>query len=203
MAIILQIFFQIIFLVLTYFIAAIPFGLVLTKVFANKDIREFGSKNIGATNVTRIAGKKLGLATLFFDGFKGALMLTLARYLFSHSSYLHLYLILVGITAVLAHVYPIYLDFKGGKGVATAAAVLFALDPLVGFLTILSWVGVFAFSRLSSLSSLVASFCAIPLSYLLEAPASQIFFCVFLFGLITYRHKENISRLIAGEEKKF
>ncbi len=197
------IFFQILFLVATYFIAAIPFGLLLTKVFAKKDIRQFGSKNIGATNVARVAGKKLGLATLLLDGLKGALMLILARYLFVNSNHLHLFLVLVGVTAVLAHIYPVYLDFKGGKGVATSIAVLFALDPLVGFLTILSWIIVFAFSRISSLSSLVSSFCAIPLSWFLDAPISQIIFCLFLFGLITYRHKENISRLLKGEEKKF
>lgn len=197
------IFFQIIFLIATYFIAAIPFGFVLTKHFAKKDIREFGSKNIGATNVARVAGKKLGLATLLCDGLKGALMLILARFLFSHSSYLHLYLILVGITAVVAHVYPVYLDYKGGKGVATAAAVLFALDPAVAFLTIATWGLVFAFSRISSLSSLVASFVSVPLSYFFEAPVSQVIFCLFLFVLILYRHKENISRLLKGEEKKF
>jgi glycerol-3-phosphate acyltransferase PlsY len=140
---------------------------------------------------------------LLLDGLKGALMLTLARYLFSHSSYLHFYLILVGAVAVLAHVYPIYLDFKGGKGVATAAAVLLALDPLVGFLTIISWGAVFYFSRISSLSSLAASFAAIPLSLIFEAPVTQVIFCLFLFGLILYRHKENVSRLLKGEEKKF
>ncbi len=195
-------FYQFLFLVLTYFIAAIPFGLVLGKVFAGKDIREFGSKNIGATNVSRVLGKKLGLATLLLDGFKGAIMLIVARFTFYESNYLHLFLVLVSFVAVVGHIYPIYLDFKGGKGVATSIATLLALDFTVGFLVICFWIMSFTLFRISSIASLVAIFSSIILSYAYESPTSQIIFCAILFVLITVRHKENLARLLMGEEKK-
>ena len=193
---------QFLFLVLTYAIAAIPFGLVLAKIFAKKDIRQFGSKNIGATNVARVIGKKLGFATLILDGLKGAIMVIIARFSFYESENLHLILVLVAAVAVLAHVYPIYLNFKGGKGVATAIAVLFALDPSVGFLSVCFWIMSFCLFRISSVSSIIAIFSSIALSSSFDAPNSQIYFCWFLAILILVRHKENILRLLTGEEKK-
>ncbi len=194
--------YQILFLVVTYFICAIPFGLVITKFFLNQDVRESGSGNIGATNVTRIAGKKLGALTLVLDGLKGALMVILARFFFQSSSQLHLFLALVSLVAVLAHIYPIYLNFKGGKGVATALAVLMALDPAVGYLPVLLWIAVFLVFRISSLSSLLATFLPIVLSLYYGAPWSQVVLCVALFCVIAYRHQENILRLLSGQEKK-
>ncbi len=193
---------QFLFLVLTYAIAAIPFGLVLAKTFAKKDIRQFGSKNIGATNVARVVGKKLGFVTLILDGLKGAVMVIIARFSFYDSENLHLILVVVAAVAVLAHVYPIYLNFKGGKGVATAIAVLFALDPSVGFLSVCFWIMSFCLFRISSVSSIISIFSSIILSSSFEAPASQIYFCWFLSILILVRHKENILRLLTGEEKK-
>ncbi len=194
--------YQFLFLVITYAIAAIPFGLVLAKVFANKDIREHGSKNIGATNVTRVLGKKLGFATLILDGFKGAIMVIIARFSFYDVQNLHLFLVLVSAFAVVGHIYPIYLNFKGGKGVATAIATMFALDSTVGFLMVCFWILSFCLFRISSISSLLAIFSATILSSAYEAPTSQIIFCWFIFLLILYRHKENLGRLIVGEEKK-
>lgn len=195
--------FQIIFLILTYLIAAIPFGLVITKIFAKKDIREFGSKNIGATNVTRVVGKKLGFITLILDALKGAIMIIIARFGFYDYENLHLFLVLVAATAVVAHIYPVYLNFKGGKGVATAIAVLLALDFSVGFLAICFWILSFCLFRTSSISSLVALLSSGIISSCQGAPTSQIVLCWFLFILILIRHKENIVRLISGEEKKF
>ena len=194
--------YQFLFLVLTYAIAAIPFGLVLAKVFAKTDIRKLGSKNIGATNVARVVGKKLGFVTLILDGLKGALMVIIARFSFVEISNLHLFLVLVAAVAVLAHVYPIYLNFKGGKGVATAIAVLCALDVSVGFLVICFWIIFFSLFRISAVASIAAIFSSIIFSSLLDAPASQSVFCWFLFILILVRHQENIVRLINGEEKK-
>jgi glycerol-3-phosphate acyltransferase PlsY len=193
---------QFLFLFLTYAIAAIPFGLVLAKTFAKKDIRQFGSKNIGATNVARVVGKKLGFVTLILDGLKGAVMVIIARFSFYDSENLHLILVVVAAVAVLAHVYPIYLNFKGGKGVATAIAVLFALDPSVGFLSVCFWIMSFCLFRISSVSSIISIFSSIILSSSFEAPASQVYFCWFLSILILVRHKENIVRLLTGEEKK-
>jgi glycerol-3-phosphate acyltransferase PlsY len=193
---------QITFLIVTYFLAAIPFGLFLSKIFARVDIRQHGSKNIGATNVARVVGKKLGLLTLILDGFKGAFMIIAARFAFYESAHLHFFLSLVGFVAVIGHIYPIYLKFKGGKGVATTIAVLLALDPMVGSLAICIWIIIFCLFRTSSVSSMVAIFSSIILSYFYNAPFEQIVFCTALFLLITYRHKENISRLMAGKEKK-
>jgi len=197
-----NIIYQLLFLGLTYAIAAIPFGLVLAKIFAKKDIREFGSKNIGATNVARVIGKKLGFATLILDGLKGAIMVIIARFTFHDMQNLHLFLVLVAAVAVLGHVYPIYLNFKGGKGVATAIAVLSALDFSLGFLVICFWILSFCLFRISSISSIIAIFSSIIISTFLSAPGSQIAFCWFLSLLILVRHKENIIRLITGEEKK-
>ncbi len=195
--------YQLLFLILTYLIAAIPFGLVLTKIFVKKDVREFGSGNIGATNVVRVAGKKIGLLTLILDGFKGAIMVVIARFTFADASGLHIFLVLVGMVAVIAHVYPIYLNFKGGKGVATTLAVLLAIDLNIGLSVIGIWALTFAISRTSSISSIAAIFSSIILSICYETSISQILFCIFLFTLILYRHKENLERLIAGKEKKF
>lgn len=194
--------YQFLFLVLTYFIAAIPFGLVLAKTFAKKDIRQFGSKNIGATNVTRVVGKKLGFLTLILDGLKGAIMVIIARFSFYDIDHLHILLVLVAAVSVLAHIYPIYLNFKGGKGVATAIAVLFALDSAVGFLVTCFWIMAFCLFRISAVASLVGIFSSIILSTAYGAPPAQIVFCWFLFILILIRHKENIIRLLTGEEKK-
>jgi len=195
--------YQFLFLVLTYLIAAIPFGLVLTKIFVKKDVREFGSGNIGATNVVRVAGKKIGLLTLILDGFKGAVMVVIARFTFADASGLHIFLVLVGMVAVIAHVYPVYLNFKGGKGVATTLAVLLALDLNIGLSVIGIWALTFAIFRTSSISSIAAIFSSIILSICYGTSISQILFCIFLFALILYRHKENLERLIVGKEKKF
>ncbi len=194
--------YQFLFLILTYLIAAIPFGLVLAKTFAKTDIRKLGSKNIGATNVTRVVGKKLGFLTLILDGLKGAIMVVIARFSFYQLNNLHLFLVLVAAVAVIAHIYPIYLNFKGGKGVATAIAVLFALDLSVGFLATCFWIMSFCLFRISAVSSLIAIFSSIIFSSAYQAPKSQFIFCCLLFVLILIRHKENITRLIVGEEKK-
>lgn len=194
---------QILFLVLTYLISAVPFGLVIAKVFAKKDIREHGSKNIGATNVTRVVGKKLGFITLLLDGAKGAVMVIIARFNFVAIDNLHLFLVFVSLVAVCGHIYPIYLNFKGGKGVATTISVLLALDFKIGFLVIVFWIMSFCIFRISSVSSLIAIASSIILSYNYGAPIEQIMLCCCLFVIIAARHKENIVRLLCGEENSF
>ena len=192
---------QIIYLIASYLIGAIPFGLFLTKIFAKKDIRQHGSKNIGATNVARVAGKKLGLATLILDGGKGAIMIIMARFLFQNFPNINLFTILVATSAILGHIFPVYLKFKGGKGVATTLATLLALNLTLGFLVCCVWVTIFLVFRISSLSSLSAIFSSIVISYL-QLSSAQIIFCIALFVIILYRHKENISRLLSGKETK-
>ncbi|MDX2083082.1 MAG: glycerol-3-phosphate 1-O-acyltransferase PlsY [Rickettsiales bacterium] len=194
---------QFLFLVITYLVSAIPFGLIISKIYGNVDIRQLGSKNIGATNVARILGKKLGLLTLLFDGLKGAIMVIIARFNFAEISHLHLFLALVSFVAVVAHIYPIYLRFKGGKGVATAIATLFALDFKVGLLALCFWIMSFCLFRISSVASIIAIFSSIILSSHYDSPTSQVVLCWFLAILILLRHKENIIRLLLGEEKSF
>lgn len=195
--------YQLLFLILTYAIAAIPFGLVLAKFFGRIDIREVGSKNIGATNVTRILGKKLGFLTLVLDGMKGALMVIIARFNFSGTENLHSFLAIVSAVAVVGHIYPIYLRFKGGKGVATAIATLFALDFSVGLLVLCFWIMSFCLFRISAVSSIIAIFSSIILSAHYDAPSSQMVLCWIIAILILVRHKENIVRLLTGEERSF
>lgn len=194
---------QILFLIATYLVASIPFGLILTKKALGKDVRAEGSGNIGATNVVRVGGKKLGALTLILDGLKGVIMIILARFTFPHVQNLHLLLVLVSAVAVIGHIFPIYLKFKGGKGVATTIAVLLTLDPAVGALTAVIWIAVFVAFRTSAISSLTSILSATFLSYYFDAPESQLWLCFFLLSVITLRHHENIKRLISGQENKF
>jgi len=191
---------QFLFLILTYLISAIPFGLLFSLFFSKTDIRQYGSKNIGATNVSRVLGKKLGLLTLIFDALKGALMVISAKLLFVKANQLHFYLILVGSVAILAHIFPIYLNFKGGKGVATSLAVLVALDFPIGLLAICFWILAYLIFRISSVSSLVAVFSSALSCLVYNTPTSQIIFSWLLFFLIFYRHKDNLVRLAKGTE---
>lgn len=196
-------FLEFLYLIATYLVASIPFGYILTKKFSGKDVRAAGSGNIGATNVVRVAGKKLGLITLLLDAFKGMLMVILARFLFDFSPHLHLFLVFVAGISVVGHVYPIYLKFKGGKGVATTIAVVLALDPIAGSIMIISWIGLFFIFRISAISSLSSITLAMIFSVAFDAPNSQAYLCIFLFIIIAIRHKENIQRLINGSENKF
>jgi glycerol-3-phosphate acyltransferase PlsY len=192
---------QIIFLFITYLISSVAFGLFLGKIFAKIDIREHGSKNIGATNVARVINKKLGLATLLLDGLKGGAMVIIARLIFYNSDNLEIFLIIVAAIAVIGHIFPIYLKFKGGKGVATSIATIMALDPYIGVAISLIWIVAFILFRISAISSLMAIFSAIIISIFYNSMAYNIFYFL-LFLLILYRHKENITRLIQGSENK-
>lgn len=176
---------------------------MLTKVFVKKDVRDFGSGNIGATNVARVAGKKIAFLTLILDGLKGAAMVVAARFAFNDVNNLHLFLVAVGAVAVLAHIYPVYLNFKGGKGVATTIAILLTLDFDIGMMVICCWILTFAISRTASIASIIAIFSSIILSFYYHTPVSQLLFCCFLFIIILIRHKENLMRLKQGKEKKF
>jgi len=195
-------FYQFIYLIVTYLIASIPFGLMLGKVFGKVDIRELGSKNIGATNATRILGKKIGFFTFILDSSKGMVMVIVARFSFYEINNLHLFLVLVSFVAIASHIYPIYLKFKGGKGVATAIGTLIALDFSVGVLAICFWILTYISFRISAIASLVAMFSTTIFSTAYDAPISQIIFCWAVFILIFIRHKENIIRILIGEEKK-
>jgi len=195
-------FYQLFFLIITYFVCAIPFGLLFSKIFAKTDIRQLGSGNIGATNVTRILGKKFGILTFIFDSGKGMFMVIIARFTFVEANGLHNFLVLVSLVGICAHIFPIYLSFKGGKGIATTIGCLIALDFNVGMLAIFFWILSFVAFRISAVASLIAVFSTTIFSTAYDAPILQIIFCWIIFALIFYKHKENVIRILTGEEKR-
>lgn len=182
-----------------YLIGAIPFGLLFTRTLSGIDVRSVGSGNIGATNVLRAAGKKAAVLTLLADCLKGLMPVLIVR-LWLRSDELA---VLAGIAAVLGHNYPVYLGFKGGKGVATSYGVILAMTPLLGLLCLLLWLGAALAWRFSSLSALI-SFLAYPFLVLWQFPDSRPrgALALFLAGMIYFRHRENIRRLVEGTESK-
>tara|TARA_B110001450_G_scaffold251238_1_gene271075 strand:- start:494 stop:1069 length:576 start_codon:yes stop_codon:yes gene_type:complete len=178
----------------SYLMGSIPFGFILTKLFLNKDIRNIGSGNIGATNALRTGNKSIGYATLILDISKAVIPVIYIKFNYPD------YIFIASLSAFLGHVFPIWLKFKGGKGVATYLGILFAIDLIYGFIFITSWMIIFLFSRYSSLSSIIASL-LIPVYLLFFENFNSIFFGI-MFILIFYTHRENVKRLKNKEETK-
>ena len=174
---------------------SIPFGLVLTKIFLKKDIREIGSGNIGATNALRTGNKTIGYLTLILDVLKAVVPVLYVKIFYQD------YLYIASLCAFLGHVFPVWLKFKGGKGVATYVGILFAINFYYGIIFILSWFITFFISKYSSLSSLVAS-ASVPIYILIFNQFNQIIFYTIMFVLIFFTHRENIKRLKNKEETK-
>ena len=181
--------------IISYLMGSIPFGFILTKIFLKKDIREIGSGNIGATNALRTGNKIIGYSTLVLDIFKAV-----APVVYIKIFYLD-FLYIASLCAFLGHVFPIWLKFKGGKGVATYVGILFAINIYLGFIFIISWVITFGLSKFSSLSSLIASI-SIPIYLLILTQFDQVIFFTIMFVLIFFTHRENIKRLKNKEETK-
>lgn len=187
---------------LSYFIGAIPFGLVIGR-FAGLDIRQHGSKNIGATNVSRTLGKKLGFVTLLLDVTKGFLPMSLASWLMTGSTAAELVICSCGIAAVIGHMFPVYLSFKGGKGVATGLGVFLFLSPAAIGISLLLFVAVVAFSGYVSAGSLLASG-LFPLWLLFLGETGLVIVTAAVVAvLIWVKHYENIGRLLRGQEKSW
>jgi len=178
----------------SYLLGSIPFGLILTKIFLNKDIRNIGSGNIGATNVLRSGNKLIGYSTLLLDILKAILPVLYVKFYYSDFIYIS------SLSVFLGHVFPIWLKFNGGKGVATYVGILFSINLIYGFVFGIVWIIIFLFSKYSSLSSLLGSI-SIPV-YLFFVNGDQIIFFVIMFVLIFYTHRENIKRLKNKEENK-
>ena len=178
-----------------YLLGSIPFGFILTKIFLKKDIREIGSGNIGATNALRTGNKFIGYATLFFDILKAVIPVIYIKFNFTELLYI------ASLCAFLGHVFPIWLKFKGGKGVATYVGILFAINIYFGLVFIISWLITFVLSKFSSLSSLIGSI-SIPIYLLILAQFDQVIFFTIMFVLIFFTHRENIKRLKNKEETK-
>jgi acyl phosphate:glycerol-3-phosphate acyltransferase len=182
-------------LVLGYLLGSIPFGLLLTRVAGTNDLRSIGSGNIGATNVLRTGRKDLAAATLVLDALKGAVAALIGAKLSPEGA------LIAGFAAFIGHIVPVWLNFKGGKGVATFLGVLFALHWPVGFAFCAIWLSVAAISRYSSLAALVAS-AASPLLLFALGYGGEAFVVAAMAALLWRKHKENISRLRAGTESR-
>ena len=191
-----------------YLLGSIPFGYLLVRFTSGKDIRDTGSGNIGATNVARTGSKGLAVATLVLDGFKGFLAVYIAQHLALHyAAFPKGYDVaaLAGLIAVIGHVFPIWLGFRGGKGVATALGVFFALTPMTALALVVIFAAVFAFTRYVSLASLVAAVCYPVIAILSDGKHRLIVDLVYIAIplLVIMKHSGNIGRLRAGTEPKF
>ena len=182
--------------ILGYLLGSVPYGLILTKAAGLGDIRAIGSGNIGATNVLRTGNKPLAAATLLLDVLKGAAALLIARWAWGEEAAL-----VAGVAAMAGHIFPVWLGFKGGKGVATAAGVMLAAQWWLGLATLAVWAAVFAATRISSAGALSAC-AAAPVIALLAGDWPLSAFAAGLAALIAWRHKANIQRLMAGTEPR-
>lgn len=178
-----------------YLLGALPFGLILTRLSGMGDIRTIGSGNIGATNVLRTGNKKIAAATLLLDGAKGAVAVLIAQMYGPDTA------IIAAAGALLGHLFPVWLKFRGGKGVATALGILLALSPPVGGLACATWLLAAALFRYSSLSALIA-LAASPLYMWWLADPQRTEFAIAMAFLVWIRHRDNIRRLLRGEESK-
>ena len=178
-----------------YLIGSIPFGLLLTKAAGLGDIRKVGSGNIGATNVLRTGRKGLAAATLILDGLKGAVAILLARYFLGDQD------LVVGTAAVLGHLFPVWLGFRGGKGVATGLGVLLVASWPVGLACCAVWLLAAKFLKMSSAAALTA-FAAAPLFALVLSSADHALMALLIAVLVFWRHEANIRRLLAGTEPR-
>jgi len=191
-------------LLLSYFLGAIPFGLLVTKYAGLGDIRTIGSGNIGATNVLRTGNKKLALLTLLLDIFKGYGAVELASWMLQPpAEFAESVLALTSLAVVLGHMFPIWLKFKGGKGVATTFGVFAAINPLLALILLIVWIGMAYTFRYSSLSALTASALAPVIGWAVFDFSNTMFWCsVIMVTMVIWRHKPNIERLLAGTESK-
>ncbi len=182
-------------ILVSYLFGSIPFGLLLTKIFLKKDIREIGSGNIGATNVLRAGNKILGYSTLVLDILKAVLPILYIKF------FMNDYLYISALSIFIGHVFPIWLKFKGGKGVASYLGILCCLDIYSALIFGVVWISIFIFFKFSSLSSLLASL-TIPIFQFFYNSNSDYYFYFMMFILIFFTHRENIKRLRNNTESK-
>jgi len=180
---------------ISYLMGSIPFGFILTKFFLKQDIRNIGSGNIGATNALRTGNKLIGYSTLILDVAKAIIPVIYVKNNYPDLIYL------ASLCSFLGHVFPIWLKFKGGKGVATYLGILFSINLVYGFIFISNWLFIFFLSKYSSLSSLIAAF-SIPIYLYVSGNTNGISFFLIIFVLIFYTHRENVKRLKNQEETK-
>ena len=178
----------------SYLFGSIPFGFVLTKIFLKRDIRGIGSGNIGATNALRTGNKLIGYATLILDVAKAAIPVIYIKFTYPE------YIFVASLSVFMGHVFPVWLKFKGGKGVATYVGILFSIKLIYGFIFIGTWLVTFLISKYSSLSSMIGAL-SVPIFLIIFKQNGLIYFST-MFVLIFYTHRENIKRLKNKEEIK-
>jgi acyl phosphate:glycerol-3-phosphate acyltransferase len=199
--------FSSLFVLFGYLVGSIPFGLILTRAYGLGDIRKIGSGNIGATNVLRTGNKKIALMTLLLDGIKGALAIFLAKVISNYEIVSNLnnnnfFECLVGVSAVFGHCYPIWLKFKGGKGVATGFGVILYFDLFVGIVSLIMWLLITKIFKISSLSALTV-YILIPILMFINSLENVFLISSIIISCICFiKHKENIKRLLKGSEPK-
>ncbi len=179
----------------SYLMGSVPFGLILTKIFLKKDIREIGSGNIGATNALRTGNKFIGYSTLILDIAKAIIPVIYDKINYPDLIYI------ASLCAFLGHVFPIWLKFKGGKGVATYVGILFSVNIILGLIFVASWAIIFLLFKYSSLSSITGSL-SVPIYILITGQINDAIFFAIMFILIFFTHRENIKRLKNKEESK-
>ena len=182
-------------ILISYISGSVPFGYLLTKFFLNKDVRKIGSGNIGATNVLRTGSKMIGFSTLILDISKAVIPIILIKIYFDE------YLYISSLCVFLGHVFPIWLKFKGGKGVATYVGILFCINVYLGISFIIIWALIYFIFKYSSLSSLIGSL-SIPIINFFIFNGDVVFFYIIMFVLIFFTHRENIKRLLNNTESK-
>ncbi len=185
-----------------YLAGSIPFGLVTARLFLGVDVREVGSGNIGATNVARAGGKKLGVLVLVLDSLKAAIPVYLTQRLMAGTANGDVWVMAVAIAAFAGHLYPVWLKFKGGKGVATGLGIFLVLAPLAALAGLATWVGVYLATRVSSVGSLAGTLVCVVVGFTILGPTPISWAGATVGALIWWRHRENIRRLFDGEEAK-
>ena len=183
-------------LLISYLLGSIPSGLILSKILNKGDIRKSGSGNIGATNALRVGGRLLGALTLIFDLLKGLVAIIMAM-VFEQK-----FIAIYGFVCILGHIFPVWLKFRGGKGVATVLGVILALNPLVGLAMAIIWIITFICFKISSVASLISLFLATLALIITDTNYGNSIFLILILMLIVYKHKDNIIRLYRGEESK-
>ncbi|ASG31633.1 acyl-phosphate glycerol 3-phosphate acyltransferase [Fusobacterium animalis] len=186
-------------IILSYFFGAIPSGVWIGKIFKNIDVRDYGSKNSGATNSYRVLGAKLGIAVLIIDVLKGFIPLYIAnKFNLKYND-----LVILGLVAILAHTFSCFISFKGGKGVATSLGVFLFLAPVITLILLVIFILVVYFTKYISLGSITAAFLLPIFTFFTHRDTYLFTLSVVIAIFVIYRHKTNISRLLSGTENKF
>lgn len=184
--------------ILSYLSGSIPFGVLISKHIGNINIKEVGSGNIGATNVARAMGRKWAIITFLMDGLKGLIPVMFAKIIFADGYQTGI----VALLCVVGHIFPVWLSFKGGKGVSTTILILFGLNWILGLLTVFVWLVSYKITKISAMGAICAM-CSMSVLSIFFLSSFISFTCFLITGIILFKHRENIQRIISGKELSF